>query len=82
MNIVIGKKHTESKTSSIIGGVLLLIFFVGLGVAITLFVYFLSLEPNAPIVIFWYVFINIISLSLGIFFCWLIIHLGNKDMAV
>lgn len=79
MNIVVAKKYTESKASSVIGGVILLIFFVGLGVAITLFVYFLSLEPTAPIVIFWYVFINIISLSLGIFFCWLIIHLGNKE---
>lgn len=79
MNIVVAKKYTESKASSVIGGVFLLIFFLGIGVAITLYVYFLSDEPNVPTIIFWYVFINIISLSLGIFFCWLIIHLGNKE---
>lgn len=79
MGMVVGKRHTDSKTTSVIGGIFLLLFFLSIGIAITLLIYFASDEPNQASLIFWYVLINLFFLGLGIFFCWLIIHLGQKQ---
>ena len=78
MSETIGKKYADSKTAAIVGGVFLLLFFVTIGVVASIFIFYVNEEP---ILFIWYVLINLITLGLGIFFCWLIIHLNSKERA-